>query len=262
MNKSSSIKRVPDFYSLEFLEKKNKYCLCIPVLNELGRINVQLEKMKKRGIDKIIDIAICDGCSTDGSTNSDMLKQYGVNTLLRLDKKIGQSAQMRMGFWWALERGYEGIISIDGNNKDSIEDIPKFIDKLEEGYDFIQGSRFLGKQENTPMYRFLAIRLIHAPIISITAGYKFTDTTNGFKGYSKKYLTDSRVQPFRDIFKTYEILDYLTARAGKLKLKVCEIPVTRRYPSKKVYSTKLTFFRGNILLLKILLSNFLGKYNP
>jgi len=151
MNKSSSIKGVPDFYSLEFLEKKNKYCLCIPVLNELGRINVQLEKMKKRGIDKIIDIAICDGCSTDGSTNSDMLKQYGVNTLLRLDKKIGQSAQMRMGFWWALERGYEGIISIDGNNKDSIEDIPKFIDKLEEGYDFIQGSRFLGKQENTPI---------------------------------------------------------------------------------------------------------------
>ena len=26
-----------------------------------------------------------------------------------------------MGFWWALERGYEGIITIDGNNKDSIE---------------------------------------------------------------------------------------------------------------------------------------------
>lgn len=44
-----------------------------------------------------------------------------------------------MGIYWALERGYRGVITIDGNNKDSIEDIPRFIQKLEEGYDFVQG---------------------------------------------------------------------------------------------------------------------------
>ena len=46
-----------------------------------------------------------------------------------------------MGIWWALQRGYQGIITIDGNNKDSIEDIPHFIEKLKAGYDLVQGSR-------------------------------------------------------------------------------------------------------------------------
>ena len=81
--------------------------------------------------------------SIDGCTSKNKLKQLGVNTLL-VKKDIGkQGAQLRMGFWWALQRKYKGIITIDGNNKDSIEDVPKFIKKLEQGYDFIQGSRFI-----------------------------------------------------------------------------------------------------------------------
>ena len=71
-----------------------------------------------------------------------------------------------MGIYWALKRGYKGIITIDGNNKDSIEDVPHFIDKLKEGYTLVQGSRFIdgGRAINTPHVRALAVRLVHAPI--------------------------------------------------------------------------------------------------
>ena len=52
------------------------------------------------------------------------------------------------------------------------------IKKLEEGYDFIQGSRFIegGQAINTPISRHLAVKFIHAPVISFTAKEKFTDT--------------------------------------------------------------------------------------
>ena len=53
-----------------------------------------------------------------------------------------QGAQLRMGMYFALDRNYKGILTIDGNNKDSIEDVPEFIAKLQEGYDLVQGSRF------------------------------------------------------------------------------------------------------------------------
>lgn len=259
----SNIQGVPDFICDEYVPKRTKYCLLIPIINENGRIQKELQRAKTNNIDTFVDIVICDGGSTDGCTNVEKLKALGVNTLLT---KIGngkQGAQLRMGFWWALQRGYEGFITIDGNNKDSIEDVPAFIEKLDSGYDFVQGSRFIkgGKAINTPIMRRIAVTCIHAPIISITAKKRFTDTTNAYRAYSKKYITHPNVQPFRDIFITYELLAYLSVKASQLGLRTCEIPVTRAYPKNEKTPTKIKGFSGNNLLLKILFENVRGKFD-
>lgn len=259
----NNIDGVPDFECDEYNDKKTKYCICIPIINEGERIKKELETAKQNGIDKIADIIICDGGSTDNSTDKNKLVDLGVNTLLVKKGPGKQGAQLRMGLYFALQRGYEGIITIDGNNKDSIEDIPKFIEKLEEGYDFIQGSRFIkgGQAINTPFIRLVSVKLIHAPIISLTAKKRFTDTTNAYRAYSKKYLTHPQVQPFRDIFMTYELLAFLSVKASQLGMKTCEIPVRREYPKKGKTPTKISFFKGNSDLMKILLRNMRGKYN-
>ena len=261
--KYNNIQGVPDFDCNEYEQKRTKYCLLIPIINEGNRIQNELQRAKTAGIDTLIDIIICDGGSSDGCTNDDVLKKLGVNTLQTKTGAGKQSAQLRMGLWWALERGYEGFISIDGNNKDSIEDVPAFIEKLDEGYDFVQGSRFVkgGKAINTPFIRWAAVRLVHAPIISFTAKKRFTDTTNAYRAYSKKYITHPDVQPFRNIFITYELLAYLSVRASRLGLMVCEIPVTREYPKDEKTPTKIKGFHGNNLLLKILFENARGKYD-
>ena len=254
---------VPKFEAIEYKEKTKNYVVLIPIINEGERIHKELQRAKDYNISDFADIVICDGGSTDGSTDNEKLKELGVNTLLVKQDEGKQGAQLRMGFWWAIERGYEGIITIDGNNKDSIEDIPKFIEKLEQGYDLIQGSRFIkgGKAINTPIIRYFAVRLLHAPVISLTAGQWFTDTTNAYRAYSRKYLIDERVQPLRDIFMTYELLAYLSVRATQIGLKACEIPVTREYPKQGKTPTKISFFKGNKNLLIILFNNLLGRYN-
>lgn len=259
-----NINGVPNFECTEYCSKTKEYVLLIPIINEGERIIKELTRAKKNHISDFVDIVICDGGSTDGCTDGKILQKLDVNTLLIKMDTGKQGAQLRMGFWWALKRGYKGIVTIDGNNKDSIEDVPAFIQKLEDGYDFIQGSRFIkgGIAINTPLLREIAVRLIHAPIISITAKYRFTDTTNAYRGYSIKYLTDSRVQPFRDIFMTYELLAYLSVRASQLGFKVCEIPVTRAYPKSGKVPTKISFLGGNWELLKILFKNMIGIYNP
>lgn len=254
---------VPQFESIEFSSKANDYALLIPIINEGDRIIIELKRAKQAQVSKYADIVICDGDSSDGCTENSRLKKLGVNTLL-IKKDIGnQGAQLRMGIWWALQRGYKGIVTIDGNNKDSIKDVPNFIEKLKDGYDFVQGSRFIkgGKAINTPAIRNFSVKYIHAPIISLTARQRFTDTTNAFRGYSEKYLKDPRVQPLRDIFMTYELLAYLSVRATQLGMKACEIPVTREYPKGKT-PTKISFFKGNFDLLKILFKNLFGKYSP
>ncbi len=255
---------VPAFAYYEYEQKRKEYVVLIPVINEGERILKELYRAYKHQIADHADIVICDGGSTDGSLEERKLRKLSVNTLLVKKDKGKQGAQLRMGIYWALRRGYRGVITIDGNHKDSIEDIPRFIRKLEEGYDLVQGSRFArgGRAVNTPFVRNIAVRLIHAPVISLTAGQRFTDTTNAYRAYSARYLSDDRVAPLRDIFMTYELLAYLSVRATQLGYRACEIPVTRAYPRRGKTPTKISFLKGNSELMKILFLNFLGAYNP
>lgn len=257
-------KGVPRFECIEYAEKRSDYVVLIPIINEGKRIHKELYRAYMNHVSEYADIVICDGGSTDGCTDEKKLKKLQVNTLLIKKDEGKQGAQLRMGMYWALERGYKGIITVDGNNKDSIEDVPKFIEKLEQGYDFIQGSRFVkgGRAINTPVIRYLSVRLIHAPVISITARHHFTDTTNAYRAYSARYLKDKRVQPLRDIFVTYELLAYLSVRATQLGYRACEIPVTRAYPKTGKTPTKISFFKGNSELMKILFKNLCGAYRP
>ena len=255
---------VPDYTVDAFKEKRSDYCLLIPIINEGNRILTELERAQKGAVDGLCDIILCDGGSTDGSMEHEGLVCRGVNTLLTKKGPGKQGAQLRMGIHYALERGYEGILTIDGNNKDSIESVPLFIEKLEEGYDLIQGSRFIpgGKAVNTPFSRYWAVRLIHAPVISLAARHWFTDTTNAYRGYSRAYLTHPLVKPLRDVFTGYELLAYLSVRATQLGLKACEVPVERAYPKNEPAPTKIKGFKGNSNLLKILFAALAGRYDP
>lgn len=255
---------VPDYRAAEFNARQSDYCLLIPVINEGARILTELGRAQRAGVDKLCDIVICDGGSTDGSMKADTLQLYGVNTLLVKTGPGKQGAQLRMGIYFALNRGYKGVLTIDGNNKDSIEDAPRFIEKLQAGYDFVQGSRFRtgGRAINTPPIRYAAVRLVHAPLVSLAARQWFTDTTNAYRAYSREYLTHPDVRPLRDVFEGYELLAYLSIRATQLGLRACEVPVTRAYPATGKTPTKITGFKGNSDLMKVLLAAMAGKYNP
>jgi len=253
---------VPTFETVEFKLKQTKYCLCIPIINEGERFLTQLKKIVPY-MDKV-DVIICDGGSNDGSTAHDTLSRLGIKTLLVKTGPGKLSAQLRMGYWYALEQGYEGIITVDGNGKDNADAIPLFMAALDGGYDYVQGSRYIkgGKAINTPKRRHYANKYFHAPVLSLAAGFRYTDTTNGYRAYSKKYLQDARVQPFRSIFNTYELLAYLTVRANQIGLKTKEVPVTRSYPANGKVPTKISLIKGNSDLLKILVQAATGRFNP
>ena len=260
----SNLPGVPDYSAWELAEKRSDYCLLIPVINEGARILTELGRAQRAGIDRLCDIIICDGGSDDGSVKPETMELYGVNTLLVKTGPGKQGAQLRMGLYFALQRDYKGVLTIDGNNKDSIEDVPRFIEKLQQGYDLVQGSRFVqgGHAVNTPPVRYAAVRLIHAPITSLAARQWFTDTTNAYRAYSREYLTHPEVRPLRDVFMGYELLAYLSVRATQLGLKACEVPVTRAYPASGKTPTKISGFKGNSDLLKVLFATLAGKYNP
>lgn len=251
----------PDFEVKEFFKRKNKYAVCVFVINEGRKVQKQLKTMSKYKDE--VDIIVADGGSTDGSLESDFLKTVSVRALLTKTGPGKLSAQMRMAFAYTMNEGYEGVIVIDGNGKDDTSAIPEFVRLLEKNYDHIQGSRFIkgGKAINTPLERYVAVRLVHSPLISVAARHRHTDTTNGFRAYSSNLLKDKSIAVFRDIFQTYELHYHLaieSARSGKYKL--IETPVTREYPSKGKTPTKISPIKGNLHVMGVLLSASRGKY--
>lgn len=253
---------VPEFEYTEFFKKRNKSCVCIPVINEGERIRNQLKKMSY--LSRICDIIVADGGSTDNSTPQSFLKSVSVRTFLKIKGKPGLSSQMRMAIAYALQEKYENLVFIDGNDKDEVEKIPVFINFLDKGYDYVQASRYIkgGKSINTPKLRDFLIKHIHAPLISFSAAYKYTDTTNGFRGYSRKFLTDTKVQPLRSVFVKYNLHYYLAIMAAKLKYRIVEVPVIRKYPAKGKTPTKISFFKGNFTVFKDLIFSCIGYYEP
>lgn len=254
---------LPNFDFHEYRPRKTRYALIVPVINEGERILAQLERMKPYMA--LADVILVDGGSTDGSIDPTALAQSGIRSLL-IKKGPGRlSAQLRMGLAYILNEGYEGTLLVDGNNKDNPNAIARFIEELDKGYDNVQGSRFLdgGKEENTPPSRLFAIRYIHAPLISFASkNTKYTDTTNGFKAYSRKLLLDPRVRPFRKVFESYELHSYLAIRSAELGMKVKEIPVERVYPDSKHIPTKISKVRGSLLMLRVLFAACLHRYDP
>src|SRR6185503_167754 len=245
-----------------FAPRRYRYCVAVFCINEGERIRAQLRGMS--ALADTIDIVVADGGSTDGSLDVPTLGEFRLRALLVKRGPGKLSAQMRMAIAFALEEGYDGLIVIDGNGKDDFTAIPRFIELLDQGFDHIQGSRYIpgGHGINTPRSRTLGVRRMLAQLISLAAGARYTDTTNGFRAYSRRLLADPRVAPLRDIFTGYELHYYLAIRAARLGLRVTETPVTRRYPERGAIPTKISPVKGNLLILRTLAAAALGRYNP
>ena len=254
--------QLPAFDAVVSDERRHDFALCVFVLNEGERIREQLRAM--RALHLPVDVIIADGGSTDRALEPAVLAAMGVRALLIKRGPGALSAQMRMGFAWCLRQGYAGIVTIDGNGKDDPRAVPAFVDALRAGADHVQGSRYIpgGRGVNTPLARHLGVTLLHAPLISLAARHRYTDTTNGFRAYSRRFLLDDRVRPFRDVFVGYELHYYLAIRAGRLGFNVSELPVTRAYPPGGAVPSKIRGWRGNLNILRTLWRSVRGTYDP
>lgn len=253
---------VPAYRLSTYAERAARYCVAVFVINEGQRLLTQLERM--RSFVGGVDVIVADGGSTDGSTERHELVARGVRALLVKTGPGRLGAQMLMAFDFALGEGYEGVITMDGNNKDGPDAIPRFVAALDTGCAHVQGSRYLpgGREANTPFSRKWGVRLIHAPLIRAAARWPYTDTTNGFRAYARLLLQDPRVAVFRPVFAGYELHYYLAIRAARLGYRICEIPVTRVYPAHGPLPTKITPLRGNLRVLRALLAACLRRFDP
>lgn len=251
---------VPDYTLQEFHPRRSRYCFMPVIYNEGTKFLRQMERMSAQAA--LADIIVTARESNDGCTDPEFLKKNGAQALLQT-RAPGAASSIRVGFWHALQQGYEGIVLVDGHNKDGVEALPDYLKKLDEGYDFIQGSRFMagGEEKNTPILRKIGIRILMAPLLFYGGHYWYTDGTNGFRGYSRKYLKHPRVEPFRKCFTHLNLQYFLSYMAPKIGLRVIEIPVRRVYPDDGTVPTKCVGFAKNFEAFWEMVRTVTGRYD-
>lgn len=158
-----------------------KVLIIVPAYNEEKNIPVLIPKITECGWDYIV----INDCSTDGT--AELLDRLGYSHL-DLTVNAGLAAVTKIGFMYACENGYDAAMVVDGDGQHPPKYISKLISQIEEGYDYVVGSRFI--EEKKPMTpRMIGSRLICAAI-RLKTGVSVTDPTSGMRALGKNVLKD------------------------------------------------------------------------
>lgn len=121
-------------------------------------------------------IFVDDGSVDDTWARLQAMHRPGHVRVLRLRRNFGKTAALMAGF--ALVRG-ETVITMDGDLQDDPSEIPRFLAKLEEGYDLVTGWK---KRRYDPVSKVISSRLFNFAVRQAT-GLAVRDINCGFKAF-------------------------------------------------------------------------------
>jgi len=212
----------------------------IPAFNEAAKLKTEFQRFAPGLVSEVL---LVDDASTD---NSAMVgKEAGV-TVISHPQRSGVGAAVRTGIEYALEKNYEVIVIMAGNDKDRPEEIPRLMQKIDEGYDFVIGSRYQpgGRYDNTPKYRIFATKYVHPTVVWLTTGRKLTDTSTGFRAIRTSFFKDPRVNLKQEWLNAYDCEMYIMYKAITLGYKIGEVPASKIYPPWELSYTKMAPISG------------------
>jgi glycosyltransferase involved in cell wall biosynthesis len=190
-----------------------KKTLVLYTMNEIEGVKGIFEKIPINLFDQFI---VMDNHSNDGTV--EFLKERNIEIIQQ--KNPGRTNALIE----AVEHASGDIIvnlSSDGN--ENPEDIPKILEKFDEGYEMVTASRFLPKSKVDVEDDKLRIRVFGnkmcAMLVNLCWGTNVTDTTNALRGFTKTCYKRAKLNTFG-----YTENFQLTIRCGKLKIKTTEIP--------------------------------------
>jgi len=225
--------------------KSNKVLLLTTVLNEEDKIGQTIKKVPWNIVDKFL---VIDDGSTDKTAEE--ARRAGAHVISN-SRNFGVGYSIRRGMEYAIKHKYDFIVHIAGDNQDDAREIPKLLEPLCNGYDIVQGSRYLMGIKDIPLFRKLTTKTFTFAIMLVT-GCTITDGSNGFRAYKIKVAKD--IDYSKEWLNRYELEPYMLIKAIRKGYKYTEAPVKKMYP-KEGYS-KMKPFSGWYSMVKPLVYSF------
>lgn len=227
--------------------RKPKLSFVVPAKDEEKSVRPLYEEIvaECKKIKTSFEIIFVDDGSTD-STFENLLKLRIKDKrvkIIKLRGNWGKSAALQIGFSHA--RG-EIIFTMDADLQDNPKEIPRFLKKLDAGFDLVSGWK---KKRHDPLEKVIPSRIFNYAV-SLLTGLNIHDTNCGFKAYKREVI--DHLQLYGELYRFIPVL------AAKQNFHVGEIVVSHR--PRKHGKTKFGWERNIKGFLDLITVVFLTGY--
>jgi glycosyltransferase involved in cell wall biosynthesis len=225
----------------------------VPAFNEAKSLPGLAEAFRNRA--PSVDVCVVDDGSKDGT--ADVAASLGLS-VLRLPVNLGIGGAVQAGYLWALERGYDVAVQVDGDGQHDPAYLAALVAPIEAGAaDVVIGSRFLADGGfRSTLVRRAGIRYL-SWFLLVRCGARVTDTTSGFRAAGRRAI---------ELFARYYPSDYpepeaiaLAKRAG---LRLAEVPVRmneRSHGRSSITALRTLYYLVKVSLALVLLPPRTGR---
>ncbi len=169
------------------------------------------------------DILVVDDGSDDRT--SEVARAEGVS-VLKHHINLGKGAAQQSGFAHLLHKGYESIITLDGDGQHDPLEIPLFLNKARHGADVVVGTRRLNPAE-MPLVRYLTNRATSF-VVSLLARTRIRDSQSGFRLIRAEVLRKVSLTTVK-----YDTESEILIKAGRRGFRIESLPIKTIYRGEK-----------------------------
>jgi glycosyltransferase involved in cell wall biosynthesis len=210
-----------------------KTLIIIPVFNggpQLGKLIGKIREFTDCAI-----LAVDDGSTDDTPA---LLRGAGVE-VLRHGKNRGKGAALASGFVWAIDKGYEFALTMDGDGQHDPSDLSGF---FKYDADVVLGARSF-KRGLMPPARILSNTLT-SKLLSLVTGKEIKDSQCGYRKIRMAFLPSFRPRLTGFQYETEILLHILKRKRGS----VINVPVATIYSGEKSY---IRHFRDTLQFIAV-----------
>ena len=201
-----------------------KTIIVMPVANEESTMGQILDDILELPYDNLYIYPVVDSYSKDRTEEIIREKEKSSNKVkcIFYRESTGVISYYLEGFRQALADGAERILEMDGGGSHLPAEIPQFLEKMEEGYDCVWGSRFMegGSMKEQPLYRRI-LSQGGTYLSNFVLGTRLKDMTSGFEGFQREVLESMNLDRFLSTGHMYQTEMRYYCR----NLKTIEVPI-------------------------------------
>ena len=158
----------------------HRICVVLPAFREARMIGEVIGRI----LPHCADVIVVDDGSDDGT--ADVAEDAG-GTVIRLDVNQGKGVALNTGFKYALEHGFDAVITLDSDGQHDPDEIPDFIAAYRRtGIPVLVGNR-LAAADNMPRIRWWTNRFM-SWLLSKVMGQYVPDSQCGYRLYRSDVL--------------------------------------------------------------------------